>query len=83
MDRTEIYISSLLQIISKEDKAIIMLMDDINIDLLNYDTNTDSTTFLGSMYTNLFLPYILTPTHVTRHCKTLLIIYFETILRMV
>ena len=83
MDPTEVYITKLLQIISKEDKAIIMLMDDINIDLLNYDTNTDSTTFLGSMYTNLFLPYILTPTHVTTHSKTLLIVYFQTILRMV
>ena len=52
----DVYMSDLLQKISKEDK--IMLMGDFNIDLLNYDTNTDSATFLDSMYTNVFLPYI-------------------------
>ena len=75
----DIYISELLQKISKEDKTI-MLMGDFNIDLLKYDTNTDNATFLGSRYTNLPLPYISIPTRVTTHS---LIIYFQTILRMV
>ena len=47
-------------------------MGDFNIDLLKYDTNTDSTTCLDSMYTNSLLPYISTPTRVTAHSKTLI-----------
>ena len=68
---TDIYISKLLGKISKEDKTIV-LMGDFNIDLLKYDTNTDSTTCLDSMYTNSLLPYISTPTRVTAHSKTLI-----------
>ena len=52
---TGIYISKLLGKISKEDKTIV-LMGHFNIDLLKYDTNTDSTTCLDSMYTNSLLP---------------------------
>ena len=33
-----------------------MLMGDFNIDLLIYDTSTDSATFLDSMYINFLLP---------------------------
>ena len=43
----EIYFSELLQKFSKEDKTI-MLMGDFNIDLLKYDHNTDSDSFLDS-----------------------------------
>ena len=67
---TDSYISELLRKNTKEDKTIV-LMGDFNIDLLKYDTNTDSATFLDSMYKNFFLPYILTPTRVTTHSKTL------------
>ena len=49
-----------------------MLMGDFNIDHLKYDTSTDSTTFLDSMYTNFLLPYILTSTRATIHSKTLI-----------
>ena len=51
----DIYILELFQTISKEDKTI-MLMGDFNIDLLIYDTSTDSATFLDSMYINFLLP---------------------------
>ena len=47
-------------------------MGDFNIDLLKYETSTDSTTCLYSMYTNSLLPYISTPTRVTAHSKTLI-----------
>ena len=67
----DVYMSDLLQKISKEDKTI-MIMADFTIDVLKYDTNTDSTAFLDSMYTNIFLPYITTPTRVTTHSKTLI-----------
>ena len=51
----DIYILELFQTISKEDKTI-MLMGDFNIDLLIYDTSTDSATFLDSVYINFLLP---------------------------
>ena len=66
----DIYISELLRKISRDDK-IIRLIDDFNRDLLKYDINTDSATFLDSVYTNFLYPYISTPTHVRTHSKTL------------
>ena len=56
----DIYLSELLQKFSKEDKTI-MLMGDFNIDLLKQDHNTESASFLDSLYTNFLLPYISTP----------------------
>ena len=47
-------------------------MGDFDIDLLKYETSTDSTTRLDSMYTNSLLPYISIPTRVTAHSKTLI-----------
>ena len=41
----DIYLSESLQKFSKKDKTI-MLMQDFNIDLLKYDHNTDSASFL-------------------------------------
>ena len=67
----DIYISELLRKISKENKTIV-LIGDCNIDLLKYDTSTDSAPFLDSMYTNFLLPYISTPTRVTTHSRTLI-----------
>ena len=67
----DIYLSELLQNFLKEDKTI-MLMGDFNIDLLKYDHNTDSASFLDSLYTNFLLPYISTPSHVIPHSGTLI-----------
>ena len=78
----DIYISELLKKISKEDKTI-MLIGDFNIDLLRYDTNTESAKYLDPMHTYFFLNYISTPTRVTAHSKHSLVIYFQTRLRMV
>ena len=38
-----------------------MLKGDFNIDLLKYDHNRDSASFLDSLYTNIPLQYISTP----------------------
>ena len=48
----DIYLSELLQKFSKEDKTI-MLMGDFNIELLKYDHNKGSASFLDSLYTKL------------------------------
>ena len=67
----EIYLSELLPKFSKEDKTI-MLMGDFNINFFRYDHNTDSASFLDSLYTNFLLPYISTPSRVTTHSRTLI-----------
>ena len=46
-------------------------MGDFKIDLLKYDTHSDSSDFLDSMYANFLLPYISAPSRVTPHSKTL------------
>ena len=66
----DIYISKLLQRVSKDNKTS-KLMDYFYKDLLKYDTNTDCATFLNSIYMNFLLLNISTPTLVTRHSKTL------------
>ena len=45
-------------------------MGDFNIDLLKYDTHSDSSDFLDAMYANFLLPYISAPPRVTLHSKT-------------
>ena len=47
-------------------------MWDFNIDLLQYEKNLDSATFLDNMYANFFLPYITAPSRITSHSKTLI-----------
>ena len=49
-----------------------MLTGDFNIDLLKYDHNTENAPFLDSLYANFLLPYISTPSGVTKHSRTLM-----------
>ena len=48
-----------------------MLTGDFNNDLLKYDHNTESASFLDSLYANFLLPYISAPSGVTKHSRTL------------
>ena len=75
----DIYLSESLQKFSKKDKTI-MLMRDFNIDLLKYDHNTDSASFLDSLITNFLLPYISTPSQVATHSRTLIDNIFSNII---
>ena len=47
-------------------------MGDFNIDLLKYESNIDSSTFLGKMYSRLLLPYISSPSQLTSWSQTLI-----------
>ena len=47
-------------------------MGDFNIDLLKYESNIDSFTFLGKMYSRLPLPYISSPSQLTSWSQTLI-----------
>ena len=67
-DFTNNYITPFLDKLSNENKDI-MIMGDFNINLITYndDKNTGNT-----MFSQSFLPYITTPTRITRNTKTLI-----------
>ena len=65
------YLSSCLSKIKSEDK-LVFIMGDFNINLLNYDSHTDTSEFLDQMVSRCFLPYVLHPTRVTDHCATVI-----------
>ena len=54
-DFNESYIPSLVHKFSREKKDI-LIMDDFNINLLNYNNNKDTTTFLDAIFSNSFHP---------------------------
>ena len=64
------YVNKLLDNKAKENKTI-FLLGDFNIDLLKYDSQTPRNEFLDSLSSSMILPYILHPTRVTSHSKTL------------
>ena len=47
------------------------LLGEFNINLLNYNVHNPTNEFLDSFASNSFLPYILQPTRITSHSKTL------------
>ena len=60
-----------MYLLSCEKKEII-LMGDLNINLLNYDSDKDTTNFVDTMYALSFYPTINTPTQITATSKTLI-----------
>ena len=56
----DVYLHDGLEKLSNENKTVV-LMGDFNADLLKYDSNIDSSTFLDKMYSSFLLPYILSP----------------------
>ena len=48
------------------------LLGDFNINLLNYNDHQPTNDFLDSLASNSFIPYILHPTRITCHSKTLI-----------
>ena len=64
-------INQLLDKISKEQKQI-FLLGDFNINLLNYNEHQPTNEFLDSLVSNSIIPYILQPTRLTSHSKTLI-----------
>ena len=64
------YVNKLLDNI-RENKTT-FLIGDFNIDLLKYESHTSTNEFLDSLSSNMILPYILHPTRITGHSKTLI-----------
>ena len=65
------YVNSLLEKISKEQKSV-SLLGDFNINLMNCNVHNPTNEFRDSLASNSFLPYILPPTRITSHSKTLI-----------
>ena len=65
------YLSNLLDNLSDENKTVVLL-GDFNADLLKYDKDCNVSDFLDTMYSNLLLPHIASPTRVTLNSETLI-----------
>ena len=73
------HLSQMLEKVSKEQKHI-FLLGDFNINLLNYNIHQSTNDFLDSLASNSIIPYILQPTRLTSHSKTLIDNIFSKIL---
>ena len=73
MDLTDFnsnYLNNLLEKVSKEQKSV-FLFGNFNINLFTYNVHNINNEFLNSLASNSFLTYILQPTRITSHSKTL------------
>ena len=57
--------------LSREKKDSV-IMGNFNINLLYYNNNKDTTTFLDRIFSNSFLPFITMPTRVANTSETLI-----------
>ena len=73
------HLNTLLDKLSKENKQV-FLLGDFNINLLNYNDHQPTNEFLDSLASNSFIPYILQPTRITSHSKTLIDNIFSNII---
>ena len=73
------YLHNLLDKVSKEQKSV-FLLGDFNVNLLNYNDHNPTNEFLDSLASNSFVPYILQPTRLTSHSKTLIDNIFSNII---
>ena len=64
-------LNHILEILSKEQKKV-FLLGDFNINFLNCNDHQPINDFLDSLASNSFFPYILNPTRITGHSKTLI-----------
>ena len=73
------YLNPVLDKLSKESKQV-FLLGDFNIDLLNYNDHQPTNEFLDSLASNSFSRYILQPTRLTSHSKTLIDNIFSNVI---
>ena len=73
------YLNNLLDKVSKEQKSV-FLLGDFNVNLLNYDNHNPINEFLDFLLSNSFVPYILQPTQLISHSKTLIDNIFSNII---
>ena len=73
------YLNNLLNKVPKEQKSV-FLLGDFNANLLNYNNHNLTNEFLDSLTSNSFSPYVLQPTRLTSHSKTLIDNIFSNII---
>ncbi len=66
-----VYLNQTLDIICRENKYC-MIMEDFNINLLNYDSHLTTDNFINIMGSHFFHPHILQPTRITDYSATLI-----------
>ena len=72
------YLEATFSLIDKK-KYNIFITGDFSIDLLQYESHSNTKDFLNTMISNSFLPYILQPTRVTDHSSTVIDNIFSNI----
>ena len=70
-DFTNNHMMPLLDKLSDENKDI-MIMGDFNVNLINCNDDKNISNLLGTMLSHSTLPFITTPTRITRNTKTLI-----------
>ena len=65
------HMTSILQKAQKENKTL-FIMGDLNINLYNYCSHTETNDFINLMASKYLLPHILHPTRVTDHSVTII-----------
>ena len=70
-DILKYHLETLFQRISRENKTV-FLIGDFNVNLLNYDSHSQTNEFLNTLSSYFFLPYILQPSRVTERSATLI-----------
>ena len=65
------YLNPLLEKLAKEQKTV-FLLGDFNVDLLKYEQHKATNEFLDSLSCNMVLPYIIQPTRITSHSKSII-----------
>ena len=65
------YLNKLLENISKEQKSI-FLLEDLHVNLLNYNEHNQTYEFLDSLASNSFIPLIFQSTGITNHSNSVI-----------
>ena len=65
------YLNNFLDTVSIEQKSV-FLLDDFNVNVLNYNNDNPTNEFLDFLACNSFVPHILQLTRVTSHSKKLI-----------
>lgn len=71
------FLSPFLQLVSKENKSIVLL-GDFNINLLNFDSSTEVSSFIDTLESYSLLPQVTLPTRITETSQTLIDNIFTT-----
>ena len=73
------YLNQRLENISKEKKSI-FLLEDFNVNLLNYNEHNQTNEFLDSLASNSSIPLILQPARITSHSNALIDNLFSNVI---